>query len=145
LKTLSSIESYFCVKEAQGLPPKELELSLSKSLNQYFTKSLEDNSFIAWIAEYEGKTIGFSGMLIRDQPGNFEIPNGKTGYILNIYTLREYRKNEISSLLIKKLIDEAKERKLDRIELHATKYGEPIYRKIRFIEPHFKVLEFILN
>jgi len=133
------------LKEVQGIPIQELELSLSKSLRKYFTKSFEDNTFIAWIAEYEGKYIGFSGMVIREQPGNFEIPNGKTGYILNMYTLNEYRNNGIGSLLFQKLIEEAKERRLDRIELHATKDGEPIYRKFGFTGPHDKVLEFKLK
>lgn len=133
------------LKEAQGIPTKELELSLYNSLRRYFTKAFEDNIFIDWIAEYESKYIGFSGMVIREQPGNIEIPSGKTGYILNMYTFQEYRNNGIGSLLFQKLIEEAKQRKLDRIKLHATKDGEPIYRKFGFIEPHDKVLEFRLK
>ena len=43
-----------------------------------------------------------------------------------------------------KLIKEAKKRNLDKIELHAIKDGEPIYRQFEFIEPHNKVLELIL-
>lgn len=133
------------LKEAQSIPTRELELNLSESLRKYFTKSIEDNSFISWIAEYEGKEIGFSGMVIREQPGNFDIPNGKTGYILNMYTLNAYRNNGIGSLLVQKLIEEAKQRRLDRIELHATNDGEPIYRRFGFTEPHDKVLEFRLK
>lgn len=133
------------LQEAQGIPGKELELSLRKSLRQYFTKSLENDSFVFWIAEYENKSIGFSGMVIREQPGNFEFPNGKTAYILNMFTPKEYRNNGIGTLLFQKLIDEAKQRNLDRIDLHATLDGEPIYRRFGFIEPHDKVLEQILK
>jgi ribosomal protein S18 acetylase RimI-like enzyme len=131
--------------EVQGKPSEELELSLRKSLRQYFTKSIENDSFITWIAEYENKSIGFSGMVIREQPGNFEIPNGMTGYILNMYTLKEYRNNGIGTLLFQKLIHEAKQRNLDRIDLHATEDGEPIYKRSGFTEPHDKVLEFRIN
>ena len=144
--TISDIETIIeyriiFLEEVQGIPSKELELSLRKCLRQYFTKSLGNDSFISWIAEYENKSIGFSGMVIREQPGNFEIPNGKTGYILNMFTLKEYRNHGIGSLLFQKLIDDAKQRNLDRIELHATQDGEPIYRRFGFIEPHDKVLE----
>lgn len=131
--------------EAQGNASKEQELVLRKSLKQYFTESIENNSFLAWIAEYENKPIGFSGMVIREQPGNFDIPNGKTGYILNMFTLKEYRNNGIGSMLFEKLIYEAKQRKLDRIDLHATTDGEPIYRRFGFIEPHDKVLEQLIK
>jgi GNAT superfamily N-acetyltransferase len=148
--TISDIETIIdyriiFLKEAQGIPGKELEQSLRKSLRQYFTKSLENDSFISWIAEYESKLIGISGMVIREQPGNFEIPKGRTGYVLNMFTLKEYRNNGIGSLLFQKLIDEANQRNLDRIELHATQDGEPIYRRFGFTEPHDKVLEFRLN
>ncbi|MFA6127742.1 MAG: GNAT family N-acetyltransferase [Bacteroidales bacterium] len=144
--TISDIETIIeyriiFLQEVQGIPGKKLELSLRKSLRQYFTKSIENDSFISWIAEFDNKSIGFSGMVIREQPGNFEIPNGKTGYILNMFTLKEFRNNGIGTLLFQKLIDEAKQRNLDRIDLHATQDGEPIYRRFGFIEPHDKVLE----
>jgi GNAT superfamily N-acetyltransferase len=148
--TISDIETIIeyriiFLREAQCIPGIDLEFSLRKSLRQYFTKSLENGSFISWIAEYENKPVGFSGMVIREQPGNFEIPNGKTGYILNMFTIKEYRNNGIGSLLLQKLIDEAKLRNLDRIELHATQDGEPIYRQFGFIEPHDIVLEHSLK
>ncbi|HLN73545.1 MAG TPA: GNAT family N-acetyltransferase [Prolixibacteraceae bacterium] len=133
------------LKEAQGIPTLELEEHLIMTLKQYFKKSLESNSFVSWIAEYENKPIGFSGMVIREQPGNFEIPDGKTGYILNMFTIKEYRKNGIGSMLFQRLIDDAKCLGLDKIELHATPDGEPIYRKFGFTEPHDKPLEKILN
>ncbi len=55
------------------------------------------------------------------------------------------RKNGIASLLFLKLIEEAKQRNLDRVDLHATKDGEPLYRKFGFREPEYKVLEFVLK
>ena len=63
----------------------------------------------------------------------FEVLNGRTGYVLNMFTVKEYRKHGIGSLLFEKLIQEAKKRNLDKIELHATKDGEPIYRQFGFI------------
>jgi GNAT superfamily N-acetyltransferase len=148
--TISEIETIIdyriiFLKEAQGIPGEETEVSLRKSLREYLVKALENDSFIFWIAEYENKSIGFGGMVIREQPGNFEIPKGKTGYVLNMFTLKEYRNNGIGSLLFQKLIDEANQRNLDRIELHATQDGEPIYRRFGFTEPHDKVLEFRLK
>jgi len=133
------------LKEAQAIPSPEMESFLKQSLKRYFNRSLKDGSFVSWIAEYENRSIGFRGMVIREQPGNFEVPEGKTGYILNMFTVKEYRKNGIGSLLFQKLIDEAKQKELDKIELHATNDGEPIYRQFGFTEPHYKALEIILK
>jgi GNAT superfamily N-acetyltransferase len=133
------------LKEAQGEPSPQLESHLKQSLRQYFTQSLKNDSFVSFIAEYENNSVGFSGMVIREQPGNFQIPDGKTGYILNMFTVKEFRNNGIGSLLFQKLIDEAKLRDLDKIELYATRDGEPVYRKFGFTEPHDKAMEKILN
>ncbi len=133
------------LKEAQWPPTTETEFQLRNSLNEYFIKALDNNTFISFIAEYGNQSVGFSGMVLREQPGNFEIPGGKTGYILNMYTVKEFRNNGIGSMLFQKLISEAKNLNLDKIELHATRDGEPIYRKSGFKEPHDKVLELILK
>ena len=77
--TISDIETLIEYRivflyEIQGNSDIDKELVLRKSLKEYFTKSLKNDSFISWIAEYDNKPIGFSGMVIREQPGNFEIP-----------------------------------------------------------------------
>ena len=133
------------LKDAYGNPSPDLENGLKISLKQYFSTALKEGLYISWIAEYKDKQIGFSGMVIREQPGNFDIPNGKTGYILNIFTVNEFRKNGIASLLMNKLIEEGRERKLDRLELRAAKDGEPIYRNIGFVEPHDLPMELDLR
>ena len=65
------------LKEAQWLPTAETVLQLRNSLNEYFIKALDNSTFISYIAEYENQPVGFSGMVLREQPGNFEIPGGK--------------------------------------------------------------------
>ena len=79
------------LKEIQGIPSIEMESHLRKTLKQYLSKSFENDSFVSWIAEYENKSIGFSGMVIREQAGNFEMPDGKTGYILNMFTIKGFQ------------------------------------------------------
>jgi GNAT superfamily N-acetyltransferase len=130
--------------ESYGQQNETVTGHLRKTLRDYLQKSFANGSFISWIAEYNGKPVGFSGLVIREQPGNFDIPNGRTGYILNMFTLKEFRENGIGSLLFGKLIEETKLLKLDRLDLHATTAGEPVYRKFGFTEPHDKVLELIL-
>jgi hypothetical protein len=132
------------LSETYGKTTRENELALTGTLNEYFKKSLTDNSFISWIAEFENRPVGFSGLVIREQPGNFEVPNGKTGYILNMFTLKEFRNKGICNLLLNCIIDESQKLQLDKLELHATSAGEPIYRRIGFTDPHDKALELIL-
>lgn len=107
---------------------------LRKSLLKYFPKAIACNDFIAWIAEYDGKIIGTSGMVVWEKPALYEVESGKLGYILNFYTVPEARGKGIATRLLNELIKEAKSLGLKYIHLHASNYGEPIYRKAGFVE-----------
>ena len=75
------------LNEAQDNPLPIPESAFRQILRKYFEKAYNNDTFVFWIAEYDGKPIGFSGMVIREQPGNFEIPNGRTGYIVNMFKI----------------------------------------------------------
>jgi GNAT superfamily N-acetyltransferase len=109
--------------------------SLKKELRNYFLEEMPKGSFIAWLAVIDDKAVATSGMVIWRIPPNNSVKNGKQGYILNMYTLPEARGRGVCTALIEKLIVEAKAFGLSRLHLHASKMGEPIYRKRGFIEP----------
>ena len=62
-----------------------------------------------------------------------------------MYTLPEFRRNGISTELLKRLIVDAKLLKIDILNLHATKDGINIYRKFGFTEPIDPELELNLD
>jgi ribosomal protein S18 acetylase RimI-like enzyme len=127
--------------ELQGKPAPEQEAYLRESLYRYFTKALRDNTFIGIIAQKGDQVIGSGGMVIQEIPGHFKIPNGKIGYILNIFTLAEYRAQGIASAIVDMLVEESRRLKLDKVCLHASAAGIEIYRKKGFVEPDMPELE----
>ena len=58
--------------------------------------------------------------------------NGIYGKVLSVYTEPEYRGKGLCTQLIKKLLEYGKNRGLGRIDLSATKEGDPIYKKAGF-------------
>ena len=57
---------------------------------------------------------------------------GKEAYIMNMYTKPKWRKKGIGSAILEKLIDEARNRGIEAIKLHATPKGRPLYEKFGF-------------
>lgn len=105
---------------------------LSRNLYMIFKKYYDENSYLCYIA-YDGETVaGIGGMILRDQPGNFKNPTGRVGYLLNMYTVPQYRKRGICSTILTKLTDDAIALGFTAFELHATKEGEPVYIKHGF-------------
>ncbi len=118
---------------------------LKMELQQYFSKEIPLNSFISWLAEYNGKILGISGMVVWQIPANYNIKSGKRGYILNMYTIPEARRNGISTQLLKKLIKEAKLLGINLLNLHPSEDGMNIYKKAGFIKPDHIELELKLK
>ncbi|KPJ82806.1 MAG: hypothetical protein AMS17_18590 [Spirochaetes bacterium DG_61] len=115
--------------------------NLRKDLYEYFLESIPKNDFVAWLAEYRGKIIGTSGMVIWRIPPRYGIKRGRLGYILNMYTLPEGRKKGICTQLLNELIKEAKALGLTYLHLHSSEEGISIYRKAGFIDPLQEELE----
>ena len=106
------------------------------SLQKYFARTIPTKDFVAWVAEYEGRIIATSGMVVWQKPALYRgVESGKLGYLLNFYTIPEARKKGIATRLLNELIKEAKALGLRYLHLHASKDGINIYRKAGFVEP----------
>lgn len=115
-----------------------------KSLLEYFTEAIPSRDFVAWVAEYGGKIVATSGMVVWRIPARYgAVESGKLGYLLNFYTIPEARGKGIATRLLNELIREARSLGLRYVHLHASKDGEPIYRKAGFVEP--KMPELVLR
>lgn len=66
--------------------------------------------------------------------------------MLNVYVSPEYRRHGTASQLMKLLISDAREMKLDYIELKASADGYPLYKKLGFEDSisSFKPMKLIL-
>jgi GNAT superfamily N-acetyltransferase len=124
------------LSELYSHPEDDETRVLRKSLQEYFTKAIASTNFIAWLAEYDGKIIGTSGMVVWQIPAEYGgVESGKLGYLLNFYTIPEARRKGICTRLLNELIEEAKLLGLKYLHLHTSKDGINIYRKAGFVEP----------
>jgi GNAT superfamily N-acetyltransferase len=130
------------LNELYNHPDDEQTEFLRKSLRQYLYEAITSNDFVAWVAEYNGRIIGTSGMVVWQRPANYcGLESGKLGYLLNFYTDPEARRKGIGTRLLKELIKEARLIGLKYLHLNATKDGIRIYRKAGFVEPNDIELE----
>ncbi len=123
-------------------PEDEDTAVVRKSLQEYFAKAIPAKDFVAWVAEYKGRLIATSGMVVWQKPAMYGgVESGKLGYLLNFYTVPEARRKGIAARLLNELIKEAKALGLRYLHLHASKDGINIYRKAGFVEPWEPELE----
>jgi ribosomal protein S18 acetylase RimI-like enzyme len=117
------------LSEYWGRQNEDVEMKLRSGLKYYFESSLQNESYHCWIAKIENEFAGIGGMITRQHPGSFRVPDGRSAYIMNMYTIPKYRKRGIATMLLEKLVESGKQLGIHFFELHATKEGEPIYVK----------------
>ena len=120
------------LSEYWGKQDSTVEQKLRNELKLFFKKEIPTQSYISWIAFDEDNWVSVGGMKILQKPGSFRVPDGKCGYIMNMFTLPDYRRRGIAKNLLQKLLDDGKAAGIRFFELHATKEGEPVYVKDGF-------------
>lgn len=99
---------------------------------EYLKKHLEDGSMIAFIAAHNKKIVSSGILCIYETLPVPSCLNGKTGLLLNVYTLKDYRHQGLACNLLTKIIEEAKKLKVGKIQLDYTDDGYPLYKKLGF-------------
>lgn len=119
--------------ELSGVQSEEDIHSLRNQMTDYFSKAIQDNTCISFIAKCEGIVAGIGSVHLREMPGNFKNPSGKWGYIMNMYTIPSFRGNGICKSILNLLVEEGKKYGYYAFELHATNDGEKVYIQEGFI------------
>ncbi len=118
--------------EIAGVQPIEKVNAVRQQLIDYFTKATANNTCISYLARHEGKIVGIGSVHLIDRPGNFKNISGKWGYIMNMFTMPNYRRKGISNRILNELMTAAVDCGVTAFELYATPTGEFVYTKNGF-------------
>ena len=128
--------------EFSGAQTEEKIQALRIQLIKYLSKALVDQSCISFIAKADGQAVGIGSMHVREMPANFKNMTGKWGYIMNMYTVPEFRRKGICKQILNLLVNEGKRLGIGCFELHATQVGEMVYKNNGFTmhnEPTYRM------
>ena len=100
---------------------------------RYLEKRLEQNEFVAWVAETEeGRVIACSAISFYGLPPKPWNLAGKYAYLSSMFTESQHRRKGLGRRLLQAALDFAKESGIKEVTLHATDDGEPLYRAFGF-------------
>ncbi len=117
--------------EDHGFISEEEQQLIRANLMIYFKEHL-NRDLLVWVCRENGIIVSCCFLCIIEKPASPAFINGKTGTILNVYTLPEYRKRGIAKKLLSMLLAEAENRGLDFVELKATESGYNLYKSLGF-------------
>jgi GNAT superfamily N-acetyltransferase len=104
--------------------------------HRYFLEKLPRGEFIAFLAEAAGKIVATSGLVLWERPPASGT-RGIDGYIMNMYTVPEWRGRGIATALLERLIPCAEQAGASRVFLRAmSNEGRRIYERLGFGGSH---------
>ena len=119
------------IREDIGPQTPEMEATIQAQLKEYLANHLNRDCYV-FAAEEDQRIISIAFLLIQERPANPRFPNGRTGNIMNVYTVPEKRRQGIAGNVIKQIMDFGKTQNLDFLELKAAPMGYPLYKKLGF-------------
>jgi predicted GNAT family acetyltransferase len=120
----------------QSLRNNEVSISeeFQKNTYDYMKKHIEDDTMVIWMAIDSIEIVSAAMVCYYQLLPTISNETGNTGYILNVFTDPKYRRKGLATELMNKLKQDAKERNVSKLLLHATDMGKLVYEKLGYEE-----------
>lgn len=100
--------------------------------HQYFERSFDNDDCKTWVAETDQRLVALGSLALFIRPPNPHNLSGKEAYLMNMYTLPEYRRRGYSKGILQQAMAHALSNGFGRIWLHASDDGQPLYQGAGF-------------
>ncbi len=121
------------LREVGDLKNDAQTTALADATRQYLIRKMPTGEFVCWVASVDGCIVGTSGLVLFERPPVAGNLLGMEAYVMNIYTIPEWRSKGVATALIEEIVSFAKSADARRIWLHASKDGKRIYEKVAFV------------
>lgn len=108
--------------------------ALLRANEEYYRSHVPNGKHIAFIAEINGKDAGCGSVCFSEELPSPDNPDGRCGYLMNIYVREEFRTHGVGHAVVRKLIEEAKKRGCCKIYLETTSDGRRLYESLGFAD-----------
>lgn len=118
-----------------GLVPATAVPALEAASRVYLQAALARGDYVGWVVEHEGRVIAGGGALLRRLLPRPEHPEGgEEAYLLNVYTEPEHRRHGVARRLMEVILEWCRARQINRVSLHASDDGRPLYESLGFAQ-----------
>ena len=94
---------------------------------------MSSNALVEWVAEISDEIIATGAMAVYQFPPTYTNASGRKGYVMNMYTKPEYRRQGLGTRILNEIECEAKQLNIKKLFLIASKMGRPVYREAGFM------------
>lgn len=101
---------------------------------EYYEEALRADTHAAYLVFDGERFVGAGGVSFFRVMPTYHNPTGWKAYIMNMYTIPDYRRRGIAYQTLELLVEEAMKRGVKHISLEATDMGRPLYEHYGFVK-----------
>ena len=105
---------------------------VTTAIRDYLIQALATGEFVGFVGESDRSIIGTSGVVFFKRPPHYGSLSGVEAYIMNIYTLPQWRGKGVATALMAETLNFIRKTEARRIWLQTTEAGKPLYEKFGF-------------
>ena len=115
-------------------PKLEAEVQRSvETTREWIRGRLSEGRLVGFVVRDEhGKVAGSGCVWIRDEQPRPTNPRQQNPYLMSMYTEKEFRRKGVAKIIVRRAIEWCRERGYERIVLHYSKEGRPLYESFGF-------------
>jgi GNAT superfamily N-acetyltransferase len=106
--------------------------ALLQSIQDYFSRAIPKEEIIVFVAAADSQIVATSGLIFHVHAPSNRNPNGREAYIMNMYTMPQWRRRGIAARLLEMAINHVRQNDCRKISLHVMPKGRSIYEKAGF-------------
>ena len=118
--------------ESMGYGDPTLLEAVAEANEAYLATALPRGEFRAWVAEASGKVVASGGLVIHVVPPTAMNLVGMEGYIMNMYTRPEWRRQGLGTAILQTILEHLRQEGIPLASLHASEQGRRLYEKQGF-------------
>ena len=111
---------------------RAVDEQLLAATRDYYARAFDTQECQTWVAEVDGRIVACGSLVVFMRPPYPGNTAGKDAYLLNMYTMLEYRQQGLARSILQQAMQYAREQGYGKVWLHATEDGQPLYASAGF-------------
>jgi GNAT superfamily N-acetyltransferase len=107
--------------------------AMAAEMERWLRHAIPSNTYLGWVATRSGAVVAGGGMIVIPWPPGPMTMDPRCGFIFNVYTQPEHRKQGLARRLMDAMHDYCRIEGIQRVVLNASVFGKPLYEAIGYV------------
>jgi GNAT superfamily N-acetyltransferase len=118
--------------------------AMAVEMQRWLGHAIPSKTYLGWVATRSGAVVAGGGLIVIPWPPGPMSMDPRCGFIFNVYTQPEHRKQGLAKRLMKEMHEYCRAEGVQRVVLNASVFGKPLYEAMGYVVTDEPMMRFRL-